>query len=33
MRQYSKHDKQWIVRAAFLALLDVVFIAGGYFLA
>ncbi len=33
MREYSKHDKQWIVRAVVLAILDVIFIAGGYFLA
>lgn len=33
MRQYSKFDKQWIVRAVVLAILDVVFIAGAYFLA
>lgn len=33
MRQYSKHDKQWIVRAFVLALLDVLFVASGYFLA
>ena len=33
MRQYSTNDKQWIVRAFVLAVLDVIFIAGGYFLA
>ncbi len=33
MRQYSKHEKQWVERALFLAFLDVVFIAGAYFLA
>ena len=33
MREYSKHDKPWIVRAVVLAILDVIFIAVGYFLA
>ena len=33
MRQYSSHDKQWIVRAVVLAVLDVIFIAASYFLA
>ena len=33
MRQYSTNDKQWVVRAVVLAILDIVFIAGGYFLA
>lgn len=33
MRQYSKHEKQWIVRAFILAFLDIIFIAGSYFLA
>lgn len=33
MRQYSKNDKQWVVRAIVLAIFDVVFIAVSYFLA
>ena len=33
MRQYSKYDKQWIVRAVVLALFDVAFVAASYFIA
>lgn len=33
MRAYSKHDKQWVVRALAIAVLDAVFIALSYWLA
>ena len=33
MRQYSRYDKQWVVRAVVLALFDVVFVAVSYFIA